>query len=34
MVTTLIVTLLILPMVYRLIASKKYITPEQEDELP
>jgi cobalt-zinc-cadmium resistance protein CzcA len=34
MVTTLIVTLLILPMVYRLIASKKYITPEEEDELP
>jgi len=33
MVTTLVVTLLVLPLVYRLTASEKYITPEQEDEM-
>jgi len=33
MVTTLVVTLLVLPVVYRLTATEKYITPEEEDEM-
>jgi heavy metal efflux system protein len=33
MVTTLVVTLAVLPLVYRLTAAEKYITPEQEDEM-
>jgi cobalt-zinc-cadmium resistance protein CzcA len=33
MVTTLIVTLLVLPVIYRLTATEKFITPEEEDEM-
>jgi heavy metal efflux system protein len=33
MVTTLVVTLFVLPLVYRLTAADKYITPEEEDEM-
>jgi cobalt-zinc-cadmium resistance protein CzcA len=33
MVTTLFVTLFVLPMIYRATAAEKYITPEEEDEM-
>jgi heavy metal efflux system protein len=33
MVTTLIVTLLVLPVIYRMTATEKFITPEEEDEM-
>jgi cobalt-zinc-cadmium resistance protein CzcA len=33
MVTTLIVTLMVLPVIYRLTATDKFITPEEEDEM-
>src|SRR3954470_12848771 len=33
MVTTLIVTLVVLPVIYRLTATDKFITPEEEDEM-
>jgi cobalt-zinc-cadmium resistance protein CzcA len=33
MVTTLVVTLLVLPVIYRLTATEKFTTPEEEDEM-